>query len=138
MQELFNKKTWQKLLGRTKKTAESVAEAAQSGAAVVGQKAEETLACAKLHRRVHELQEEIDLQMGEVGRLIYATHCGTPSDSDSVQEILEYVDSLYEEMEGHHKQMKIMRGALFCDVCGQENTATNVYCHNCGQPLARK
>lgn len=134
---IFKKAPWKRLLHRTKETAGSVAEAAQTGANLVSQRAEETLAYAKLRRTVKDLQSEIDLQMKAIGELIYATHCGTPSDSDDVQEILEYVDSLYEEMEGHQRQMKAMKGGLFCQVCGAENAGTNVYCHNCGQPLSR-
>ena len=133
----FKKAPWKKLARRTRETAENVAGAAQTGAILVGQKAEETLAYAKLRRTVKDLEEEIDLQMKAVGELIYATHRGTPSDSDDVQEILEYVDSLSEEMEGHQRQMKAMKGSLFCQVCGAENAGTNVYCHNCGQPLSR-
>ena len=75
--------------------------------------------------------------MQAVGELIYATHRGTPSDSQAVQEILEYVDGLYEELEGHQQQLKLLRGLLLCGACGAENGGGNVYCHNCGQPLSR-
>lgn len=133
----FKKAPWKKLARRTREAAENVAGAAQAGAALVGQRAEETMACAKLRRTVKDLEEEIGLQMKNIGELIYATHCGTPSDSDDVQEILEYVDSLYEEKEGHERQLKAMKGVLFCQTCGAENEGSNVYCHNCGQPLSR-
>ena len=71
------------------------------------------------------------------GMLIYATHTGTPSDSGDVQNILEYVDSLYEQLEGHEAELKRMRGLLLCACCGAENEGDWVYCRSCGQPLER-
>lgn len=134
---IWNTGAWKKLLRRTKSTASDVAETARSGAAAVGQKAEDALVYAKLRRAVRDLEEEIALQMQAVGEMVYATHKGNPSDSEELQEILEYVDSLYEQIEGHQRQMKIMQGVLFCGACGAENAATNVYCQECGQPLSR-
>lgn len=135
---VLNRDLFEKLLHRTRATAAEVAETARSGAALVSQKAEDTLAGAKLRRAVRDLEEEIELQMRAVGELVYATHKGNPSDSEDIQEILEYVDSLYEQLDGHQRELKAMQGALFCDVCGAENAATNVYCQECGQPLSRR
>ena len=47
------------------------------------------------------------------------------------------MDGLYEELEGHQQQLKLLRGLLLCGACGAENGGGNVYCHNCGQPLSR-
>lgn len=137
MEFIWEKKGWNRLLRRTRDAALDVSEAARSGAELAGQRAGDALACAKLNQAVSDLQEEIDLQMQAVGELIYATHRGTPSDSQAVQEILEYVDGLYEELEGHQQQLKLLRGLLLCGACGAENGGGNVYCHNCGQPLSR-
>ena len=117
--------------------AAALGEAARGSAAAVSQKAEDTLLYAKLHRAIKDLHEEIDLQLRDLGEMIYDTHRGTPSDSEDVQAILEHVDSLYEQIDGHERQMKALRGILVCDACGQENPGTNVYCQECGQPLSR-
>lgn len=129
----FNSGFLSDILQRTK--VADVTEAARTGMAAVSGKAGDTLAYAKLRRAVTDLEDEIDLQLCDIGRLIYATHCGTPTDSEEIQKILEYVDGLYEEIEGHERQMKLMRGARFCGVCGAENAAGNVYCQDCGQPF---
>ena len=62
---------------------------------------------------------------------------GGASDSGDVQNILEYVDSLYEQLEGHEAELKRMRGLLLCACCGAENEGDWVYCRSCGQPLER-
>lgn len=138
MEFIWEKKSWNRLLRRTKDAALDVSEAARTGAELAGQRAGDALACAKLNQAVRDVQEEIDLQMKAVGELIYATHRGSPSNSDDVQEILEFVDSLYEEMEGHQQELKRLRGELLCAGCGAENESANLYCHNCGQPLGRE
>lgn len=137
MTVIFKRAPWKRLLERSKETAAGVGEAARTGAAIVEQKAEETVACAKLRRAVRDVQEEIDLQMRAVGEMVYATHKGNPSDSDEMQKILEYVDGLYEQMEGHLRQLKLMQGSVFCEACGAENAGANAYCQECGQPLRR-
>ena len=132
-----NKELWDRLLHRTRQTAAGAAEAARNGAAIVGQKAEETLACAKLRASIRELRGEIDGQLKTAGELVYATHQGNPSDSDALQAILERLDALHRELEDAQRELKVLKGALLCDVCGAENAATNVYCKECGQPLSR-
>ena len=133
----FNKEIWNKLLHRTKVTAAGAAEAARTGAAIVGQKAEETLACAKLRASIRELKGEIDSQLRSAGELVYATHKGSPSDSDALQAILERLDALYRDLDDAQRELKILKGMVFCDACVAENAATNVYCQECGQPLSR-
>lgn len=134
----FNKETWSRLLHRTKKTAAGAAEAAKTGAAIMGQKAEESLACAKLRSTIRELKGEIDSELRAAGELVYATHKGSPSDSDALQAILERVDALNQDLSDAERELKIFKGTLFCDVCGAENAAINAYCRECGQPLRKR
>lgn len=98
-------------------------------------KAADALAYAKLRRTVDDLEDEIMLQMCAIGELVYATHCGDPSDSDELQKILEYVDDLHDEIEGHEQQMMLLRGLRICPICGSEVSEGDVFCQECGQPL---
>ena len=135
MKIVIKGKKWKKLVRRSRDAALDVSELARAGAEAVGRRAEDAVSRTRLERAVRDLREEIDTQMQAVGELIYATHRGSPSNSDDVQEILEFVDSLYEEMEGHQQELKRLRGELLCAGCGAENESANLYCHNCGQPL---
>lgn len=101
----------------------------------IGAKAADVLAYAGLRRTVDDLEDEILLQMCAIGELVYATHRGTPSDSDELQRILEYVDDLHDEIEGHEQQMKLLRGIRSCPVCGEDVAAGDIYCRECGQPM---
>lgn len=125
------------LLNRAAQAAETARDAASEAAEMAGLRAEAAASRLRLERAAADVEEEIRLQMGEIGRLIYATHTGTPSDSDDVQALLEYVDSLYEQLEGHRRELRLLRGVPFCEHCGAESSAGSVYCHNCGQPLKR-
>ena len=104
----------------------------------LGVKASDTLAYARLRHEVDELQDEIMLQMCALGELVYATHCGNPSDSDDLQKILEYIDDLHSEIDAHEEQMKLLRGICCCPICGGEIRSTDSYCQHCGQPAPKQ
>ncbi len=113
------------------------AAALREGASAVERRAREALSQLRLEREVHDLQEEIDLQMRAVGEIMYAAHKGRPAESGRVQEILEYVDGLYEELDAHRRELETLRGFLVCSACGEGNGAGSLYCQNCGKPLSR-
>ena len=104
-------------------------------AAALSVKAADALERAKLRRVIDDLEDEIALQMCTIGELVYATHCGNPSDSDAMQKILEYVDDLEGEIEGHEQQLKLLSGIVPRPVCGKDITLDDVYCQHCGQAL---
>ena len=127
------------------RAAQQVGGAALDGAAVLregasaaGRLAEKFLSRVRLEREIRDLREEIGLQMQAVGEILYAAHKGSPSDSDCVQKILEYVDGLYEELEAHQREWKTLQGLLVCPACGAANESTNIYCQNCGRALSRE
>ena len=63
----FNSGFLNDILQRTKVSAADVTEAARTGVAAVSGKAGDTLACAKLRRAVTDLEDEIDLQLCDIG-----------------------------------------------------------------------
>jgi len=131
----INSDCLKKLLAKTKLSAADVTDAARTGMAAVNGKAADTIACAKLHRAINDLEDEIDLQLCDIGRLVYATHIGNPSDSEEIQKILTYVDGLYEEIAAHEEELDRLQGSRICSVCGAENAPDNVYCQDCGNPF---
>ena len=124
------------LLDLMQSFAKSAGALAKEGAQRIGFNAEDALLRGKLQRAVKDLEDEIDLQFAEIGALIYATHTGTPAPSSDIQEILTYIDSLFEQIEGHEKQLKVLDGYRFCPACDEENAPENAYCHQCGRKLA--
>ena len=128
MDIIFTKSKLEILLGKTKAKA-------RQGAAVVKEKTGDAVLNAKLQKRVKDLEDEIDLQLAEVGALVYATHTGHPSDTGEMQEILEYIDTLYEEIAGHERQLMLMQGWQFCPACEAVNEPEHAFCRECGKNL---
>ncbi len=120
MDIIFTKSKLEILLDATKHKADAMSDA---------------VLAAKLRRRVRDLEEEIDLQLAEVGALVYATHTGSPSDTGEMQEILAYIDGLYEELAGHEEQLLLMAGCRPCPDCQTMNAPENAFCQECGRKL---
>lgn len=125
------------LLQRAGDAALDAAAALREGASAVEQRAGEVFSRLRLERELHDLKEEIGLQMQAVGEMMYASHKGRPTGSGQVQEILEYVDGLHEELEAHQRELETLRGLVICSGCGEGNSAGSLYCQNCGKPLSR-
>lgn len=111
-------------------------ERVRSAITTISAKTADTIACAKLRRIIDDLEDEISLQMCAIGEIIYATHCGNPSGSEEIQKILEYIDDLSDEVEGHEQQLKLLQGIELCPVCGEDVCEDDNYCQKCGQPLS--
>ena len=77
----------------------------------------------------NDRMKELIRLLGEAARAYY-------QEDREIMSNLEY-DRLYEELEGHEQQLRVLSGALLCGACGAENEEGSVYCRNCGQPLSR-
>ena len=126
----YSRERWEELTRRAR-------EKFQDAAGRMEEKAEGLRAHARLEREVSDLQEEIDLQMRAIGEIMYASHKGRPSDSDCIQQILDYVDSLYEQLEAHRQELEVKRGLVVCSACGAGNDPDYLYCGSCGHPLSK-
>ena len=135
MELRFSKKSWKRAAERAREAAVDAAGLAVAAARTVEEKAEEAAGRARLRTEIKDLEEEIRLQMQAVGELVYATHTGTPSDSEDIEEILENTDGLYQQLAGRRRALRELEGlARFC-VCGEENPPENSFCRACGRPL---
>ena len=106
MELRFSKKSWKRAAERAREAAVDAAGLAVAAARTVEEKAEEAAGRARLRTEIKDLEEEIRLQMQAVGELVYATHTGTPSDSEDIQEILEYTDGLYQQLAGRRRALR--------------------------------
>lgn len=100
-----------------------------------GEKAESAGERRRLRRACRDLAAEIDRQMAAIGELIYATHKGKPADSRDIEEILTYVDGLYEDLTEHRAALQETKGVLICPACGTENPPERFSCRVCGRAL---
>ena len=74
----------------------------------------------------------ITAALRELGELLYATHTGTPTDSEALLAKMEEIDRLkarVRELEGD----PVVH--LLCPRCGREVRPDDVYCRDCGEKL---
>ena len=133
----YSRERWDELARRAREKFQNAAALAKAGAEKVEEKTEALRAKSRLEREIGDLQEEIDLQMQIIGEVTYTAHQGRDTDEESLRQIMEYVDSLYEQLEAHRQELEASRGMLICAGCGAANDPAYVYCHNCGQPLSK-
>ena len=122
----------QELLDAVQRTASQVGGSAADAAYGMGKRAGELLSVAKLNIRIMDLKGAVSTALREVGEMIYATHTGTPTDSELLLEKMREIDELkarLRELEGE----PIIH--LICPRCGHEVQPEDVYCRDCGEKL---
>lgn len=117
--------------------AAKAGQTAKASAAKATQTAENVVTYTRLKIRIADLRGEMNTQLRKVGELVYATHRGNPTDSETMQQALQAVDELAEQIAQKERELAAIRGVVVCGVCGAANPAGHVYCTQCGQPLNR-
>ena len=87
---------------------------------------------AKRQLEIADLRAGVNVGLRELGELLYATHTGTPTDSDRLLEKMQEIDGLkarLRELEGE----PVIH--LLCPCCGSEVREGDVYCRDCGEKL---
>lgn len=93
----------------------------------IGLAAERQVSAVRRQMRAAAVERRIGGKLAEVGEMLYATHTGTPTDSDRLEEKLREVDALT-------AQLDALQGkpAAVCGVCGGEIRPGDRFCRNCG------
>ena len=71
----------------------------------------------------------------EVGEMLYATHTGTPTDSEILQAKLEEIDGLKAQIAALEAQIGRERAAHTCATCGAVIHDGDTFCRECGGKL---
>ena len=111
----------QELLDAVQRTATQVGGSAADAAYGVGRRAGELLSVAKLNIQVMDRKGEVDAALRQVGEMIYATHTGTPTESEVLLAKLQEIARL--------------QGGAVCPVCGAKAQRGDVFCRECGGKL---
>ena len=98
------------------------------GACCLGRAAGDLVDSTKRKFRLAALEGAVEGTLAEVGELLYATHTGTPTDSQVLQEKLEKIDALKAEISR-------MQGTAVCPICGAAARSGDVFCRECGGKL---
>ncbi len=125
-------KNWQTYLEQACSTTR---KAVETGAEKVGEAAETVVDAAKAKLALLELNSALRTQLMKVGELVYATHTGDPTDSETLEEILRRIDILKAEIKEKEWELSTIRGSVTCPACGRGNSLEHAYCSNCGKQL---
>ncbi len=125
----------QDLLDNVQKAAGQVGEAAADAAYGVGRRATALLSVAKLRMETATLEGRIEGCLAEVGGMIYATHTGDPTDSDTLLGKLQEIDGLHARVAELNGEIARLQGGAVCPVCGAPAQAGDVFCRECGGKL---
>lgn len=125
----------QNLLSAIYETADKVGDTAADAAYGVGKKAEALLSTAKLNIRVADLKAQVNAQLKAVGEMIYATHTGSPTDSDILLAKLEEIDGLYAQIAELETIIGRRQSAAGCPNCGTVSQEGDLFCRCCGTKL---
>lgn len=126
----------QELLENVQRTASCVSDVAVDAAYGVGKKAGELLSVAKLNIRLVDLRAEVNLQLREVGEMVYATHTGNPTESETLLAKLQEIDGLKAQIAAVEAEIGRQHTAAGeCPVCGTEPREGDQFCRECGEKL---
>ena len=113
------------LLEKAKLTAGIAADTAVKAAGVVSQKGTQLVEKTKRSFQVFDLNNEVELLMRDIGRMVYLTHTGAETDEAALEEKLT---ALKEEQEAQ-------KSTVVCPVCGKACDKNDLYCRVCGEKL---
>jgi hypothetical protein len=133
--ERFMNEKLQEVLGFVQQTAVQVSDTAVDAAYGVGKKAGELLSTVKLRARVADRKLEVNTQLREVGEMLYATHTGTPTDSEILLAKLREIDETKAEIRDLEAQLGKETPPQTCPTCGAVNQDGDQFCRECGGKL---
>jgi len=93
------------LLESARNTAIQAGSMAGDVVYVMGKGAEKALDTAKVKLRLMDRRAEVNCALREVGQMLYATHTGDPTDSETLLEKLQEIDVLYAEIRALEEQL---------------------------------
>lgn len=104
--------------------------ALEAAGAVCGQ-AEKLAEAVKLRYQAARVEGEMDGKLMEAGEMVYATHTGTPTESEELLAKLQEIDGLKAQL----AELNAAMGRRICAACGAEVRTEDVFCRECGEKL---
>ncbi|MBR5536934.1 MAG: zinc ribbon domain-containing protein [Clostridia bacterium] len=123
------------LLEKAKLTAGLAADGAVKAAGAVSQKGTQLVEKTKRSFQVFDLNNEVELLMREIGRMIYLTHTGAETDEAALEEKLAQIDEKYAQIAELKAAQEAEKTTTVCPVCGKACDKNDLYCRICGEKL---
>ena len=120
------------VLNLVRRTARQAGDTAADAAYGAGKKAEELLSVARVRAKIAGLEGDVRGCLQDAGGLLYATHTGTPTDSEVLLAKLEaQIQALREE----EARLRGKESTPVCPTCGAPSQEGDLYCRTCGGKL---
>jgi len=123
------------LLEKAKLTAGLAADTAVKAAGAVSKKSNRLVEKTKQNLKVFDLNNEVELLMREIGRMVYLTHTGAETDEAELEAKLAQIDEKYAQIDEIRAQQEEQKTTCVCPVCGKTCDKTDLYCRVCGEKL---
>ncbi len=123
------------LMGKARLTAGVAMDTALRAAGVAAQKGGQLMEKTKRGFQVLDLNNEIDLLLRDIGRMVYLTHTGAKADEAALQAKLEEIDGKYAQIAQIKEEAQARSATIVCPVCGKICEKTDLYCRVCGEKL---
>jgi len=91
------------------------------------------VAATRIKMKIAELENQIKKEMIALGGMVYATHTGDPTDSDTMHAALERIDALKAEVRAKERALGRLKGMRSCPACGAVGKIDHLYCAECGR-----
>lgn len=125
----------QSILDCVRNTAAVITDTAADMAYGAGAAARELLSVGKMNARLAEKKAGVHTELRHVGEMIYATHTGNPTDSDTLLAKLREIDELHAEIAGLEREIAAAKGLPVCGACGNIGVKGDLFCRECGSKI---
>lgn len=115
--------------------AQTVKLNAANAAYAANQVGTELLANAKVRMKIVELEAQVNAGLRDLGKLLYATHTGNPTESEVMIEKLQEIDKLNAELEVLKGGIAKEPPAPVCPTCCAPIQEGDEFCRECGGKL---
>jgi hypothetical protein len=115
------------LLEKAKLTAGMAADGAVKAAGVVSQKGTQLVEKTKRSFQVFDLNNEVELLMREIGRMVYLTHTGAETDEAALEAKLAEIDEKYAQIAEIKAVQEAEKTTTVCPVCGKHLEVSEGY-----------